>query len=41
MKVCLCARYEGTGELEALIHSFIFFTLDGGNGLASCVDHCS
>ena len=41
MKVCLCARYEGTGGLEVRIHSFFFFTLDGGNGLASCIDHCS
>jgi hypothetical protein len=41
MKVCLCARYGGIGGLEVRIHSFFFFTLDGGNGLASCIGHCS
>jgi len=41
MKVCLSARYEGTGGLEVWIHSFFFFTLNAGSGLASCIDHCS
>ena len=40
MKICLCARYEGIGGLEVRIHSFFFFTLGGGNRLASCIDHC-
>jgi len=41
MKTCLCTRYEGTGGLEVWIHSSFFFTLDGGNGLASCIERCS
>jgi hypothetical protein len=35
---CPCACFEGTEKVEVRIHSFFFFTLDGGNGLASCID---